>query len=96
MTTIHNLQLLAVDLEQRVTREIQLQNDAQRQVLEALQTAREALAHLEVTINNAFQGVNRSLSATLGNGKSVPETIENKEEKPRAKPKLTSVGESTD
>lgn len=89
MTTIHNLQMLAVDLEQRVVREMQLQGDAERQVVDALATVREAFNHLEQVILSAFQERGRALAATLGNGKPTPDVYEVSQmtdTKPRRKP----------
>jgi hypothetical protein len=88
MTTIHNLQMLAVDLEQRVVREMQLQGDAERQIVEALATAREAFNHLENVILSAFQERSRALAATLGTGKPSPDTFESAPVKPHLPPKV--------
>jgi hypothetical protein len=76
MTTIHNLQILAVDLEQRVVREMQFQGDAEQQVMSAFTTLREALANVENVVMNSFQERSRALAATLGTGKPSPDTFE--------------------
>lgn len=76
MSNIHSLQQLAVDLEQRVVREMQFTGDAERQVAEAFKTLREALTHVETTVMNTFQERNRALAATLGNGRVDPDMID--------------------
>ena len=76
MSNIHSLQQLAVDLEQRVVREMQFTGDAERQVVEAFKTLREALAHVESTVMNTFNERTRALAATLGNGKTDPEMLD--------------------
>jgi hypothetical protein len=81
--------MLAVDLEQRVVREMQLQGDAERQIVEALATTREAFNHLENVILSAFQERSRALAATLGTGKPSPDTFEATVQTP--KPKLRKV-----
>jgi hypothetical protein len=78
MSTIHGLQLLAVDLEQRVVREMQFTGDAEQQVADAFKTLREALNHVENVVMNTFQERSRALAATLGNGTIQPETVEAK------------------
>lgn len=76
MSTIHGLQMLAVDLEQRVVREMQFSGDAERQVADAFTTLREALANVENIVMNTFQERGRALAATLGTGKPDPDTYE--------------------
>jgi hypothetical protein len=76
MSTIHGLQMLAVDLEQRVVREMQFTGDAERQVADAFTTLREAMANVENIVMNTFQERGRALASTLGNGAVTPETVE--------------------
>ena len=76
MSTIHGLQMLAVDLEQRVVREMQFTGDAERQVADAFTTLREALSNVENIVMNTFQERGRALAAALGNGAVQPETVE--------------------
>jgi hypothetical protein len=76
MSTIHGLQMLAVDLEQRVVREMQFTGDAERQVADAFTTLREAMANVENIVMNTFQERGRALASTLGNGSITPETVE--------------------
>ena len=90
MSTIHSLQLLAVDLEQRVTREMQFSGDAERQVSEAFSTLREALSNVENIVMNTFQERGRALAATLGNGTIQPETLEVQDH-----PKVKSIKSTT-
>ena len=82
MSTIHGLQMLAVDLEQRVVREMQFTGDAEQQIATAFSTLREALSNVENLVMNTFQERSRALASTLGNGTVTPETVE---ATPRAK-----------
>lgn len=83
MSTIHNLQMLAVDLEQRVVREMQFSGDAERQAADAFTTLREALTNVENIVMNTFQERGRALAAALGTGKPEPDQIEVKAAKPK-------------
>lgn len=76
MSTIHSLQMLAVDLEQRVVREMQFSGDAERQVADAFKTLREALTNVETIVMNTFQERGRALAAALGTGKPEPDLID--------------------
>ena len=76
MSTIHSLQMLAVDLEQRVVREMQFSGDAERQISDAFKTLREAMNNVETIVMNTFQERSRALAAALGTGKPDPDTIE--------------------
>lgn len=88
MSTIHSLQMAAVDLENRVVREMQFSGDAQRQVAEAFTTLREALNQVETLVMNTFQERGRALAAALGTGKPDPDTVEGTVTKPSNVKKL--------
>lgn len=74
--TIHNLQMLAVDLEQRITRELQFQEESQRQIAESFKLLREALDNVEKLMISAFVERNRALNATIGLGNTAPNVVE--------------------
>jgi len=76
MSTLHHLNIALIDVQDRLTRELQFSVDAEKQILEAFNTADEALHHLERTIRAAFGERSRALSATIGSGKPAPETVE--------------------
>lgn len=91
MTTLHNLGLSLVDLQDRLQRELQFSSDSRNHVMNAMGTVREALDALDQAIQTAFDERMRALSAALGNGKPSPETITSSEP---AKPvkRLREVG----
>lgn len=76
MSTLHTLNLALVDIEDRLTRELQFAHDAQKQVLGALGIVKEGLEHLERAIQSAFTERTRALSAAIGSGKPTPETVD--------------------
>lgn len=85
MSTIHSLQMAAVDLENRVVREMQFSGDAQRQVADAFTTLREALNQVETLVMNTFQERGRALAAALGSGKPTPDTYDQERESSKDK-----------
>lgn len=88
MTTLHHLNLALIDVQDRLTRELQFSVDAERQIMEAFHTADEALHQLERTIRSAFGERSRALSAAIGSGKPAPETVEHETELPVRKTKV--------
>lgn len=87
MSTLHTLNLALVDIEDRLTRELQFSSDAEKQILDALTIVREGLQQLERGVRSAFQERTRALSAAIGSGKPVPETVD-METKPSKKLKV--------
>lgn len=97
MSTLHHLEMAALDVRDRLTKELQFSVDSERQICQALDTLSEALNHLNITVKNAFAERHRALATTLGSPGPQPETIEQAHrisdescevEPPRKSPKL--------
>jgi len=76
MSTLHTLNLALVDIEDRLTRELQFSHDAEKQILGALAIVKDGLEQLERGIQAAFQERKRALSAAIGTGKPTPGTVD--------------------
>lgn len=75
MTTLHHLNIALIDVQERLTRELQFSADAEKQIMDAFNTVDKALHQLERAIRAGFTERTRALSATIGSGKPTPETI---------------------
>ena len=96
MSTLHHLNLALIDVQERLTRELQFSVDAEKQIMDAFHTVDEALHHLERTIRSAFGERSRALSSAIGSGKPSPETVELGaiEEQPVAKKAAKQVADA--
>lgn len=68
MSTLHTMNLALVDIEARLTRELQFSADAEKQILDNLNTVHEGLDQLDRSIRAAFTERTRALSAAIGSG----------------------------
>jgi hypothetical protein len=88
MSTLHTMNLALVDIEARLSRELQFSADAEKQILDSLNTVREGLDQLDRSIRAAFTERTRALSAAIGTGKPQPETVDGHAEEALPQPKL--------
>lgn len=91
MSTIHSMSLAVIDMQEKLTRELQFSADAKRQIRDAFTLLRDALDNCETVVNSAIDERMRALSATIGTGKPTPETVENEQSTPQKKPKLVKA-----
>lgn len=76
MATLHHLDMALIDIRHRLSTELQLSVDSERQIESALETAFEAMNHLHAVIKQAFVERRRALATAVGNPGPQPETIE--------------------
>ncbi len=62
MSTLHHLEMAALDVRERLTKELQFSVDAERQICQALDTVDEAIQHAKQTNQQALGTVGEALN----------------------------------
>lgn len=94
MSTLHHLEMAALDVRDRLTKEMQFSADSERQIDAAYETVCEAQAHYHSLVKSAFLERRRAIAAAMGSPGPMPETIEQHNEAvdaPSRKPKLVKA-----
>lgn len=76
MSTLHNLNLALIDVQDKLQRELQMSVDSQKLIADAMGTVFQSLQQLERAIHTAFEERHRALSLAIGSGKPSPETVD--------------------
>ena len=62
MSTLHHLEMAALDVRERLTKELQFSVDAERQICQALDTVDEAISHAKAQNVQAINTINEALN----------------------------------